>query len=121
MQPRRVWDENVWITTSGMFYIAPMATVLMQYKPGRIIYSIGHVFGSSEAGLMFLKTLKSEGVASDDVLEGRAYNNAEKLVEIKARVGPSSQMARQGLDSTRDEGEGTQICFSLGPAERPAS
>lgn len=37
---RQVWDENIWITTSGMFALAPMATLLRQCKPDRILYSV---------------------------------------------------------------------------------
>lgn len=37
---RQVWDENIWITTSGMFAVAPMATIMRQCKPDRILYSV---------------------------------------------------------------------------------
>lgn len=83
-QLRQVWDENVWVTISGVFYMAPMTTVLMQCKPDRIIYSVDYPFGDNEAGLRFLKALKSEGRVDDNLLEGIAYRNAEKLLKIKA-------------------------------------
>lgn len=86
-QLRQVWDENVWITTSGMFFMAPMATVLRQCKPDRIIYSVDYPFGRTEAGLKFLKELKSEGLVADDLLEGIAYRNAEKLFKLEAKSG----------------------------------
>lgn len=82
---RQVWDENVWITTSGMFFLAPMAAVLRQCKPDRIMFSVDYPFGKNEAGLAFLKTLKAEGMVSDDVLEGIAYRNAERLLKVKAK------------------------------------
>ena len=85
-QLRQVWDENVWVTTSGMFYLAPMATVLKQCKHDRIIYSVDYPFGSNEAGLAFLKTLKSQDIVADDVLESIAYKNAANLLKIKVRL-----------------------------------
>ncbi|KAK4947829.1 hypothetical protein LTR10_013337 [Elasticomyces elasticus] len=74
-QLRQVWDENLWITTSGMFTVAPMATVLRQYYP----------FTRNEWGLQFLRELKESGLVTEEVLEGIAYKNAEKLLGIKAK------------------------------------
>lgn len=82
---RQVWDENVWITTSGMFFLAPMATVLRQCKPDRIMFSVDYPFGKNEDGVAFLKALKAEGMVSDDVLEGIAYRNAESLLKVSAK------------------------------------
>lgn len=84
-QLRQVWDENVWVAISGLFFMAPMATVLRQCKLDRIIHSVDYPFGNNEAGTKFLKALKTEGLVTDDnVLEGIAYKNAEKLLKIKA-------------------------------------
>lgn len=82
---RQVWDENVWITTSGMFYLAPMAAVLRQCKPERIMFSVDYPFGKNEDGLAFLKSLKAEGMVSDEVLEGIAYKNAERLLKVTVK------------------------------------
>ncbi|CAD6581397.1 MAG: hypothetical protein ASARMPRED_000601 [Alectoria sarmentosa] len=79
---RRVWDENVWITTSGMFFLAPMAAVLRQCRPDRIMFSVDYPFGKNEAGVAFLKALKAEGMVGDEVLEGIACRNAERLLKI---------------------------------------
>lgn len=84
---RQVWDENVWVAISGLFYMVPMTTVLMQCKHDRIMYAVDYPFGKNEAGFDFLKALKSEGRVEDDVLEGIAYKNAEKLLKIKASSG----------------------------------
>ncbi|KAI1626642.1 amidohydrolase family protein [Exophiala viscosa] len=81
---RQVWDEYVWITTSGMFHLAPMAAVLRQCKPDRIIYIVDYPFSSNVTGLEFLKTLKTEGLVSDEVLGGIAYRNAERLLKFEA-------------------------------------
>ena len=34
-----VWNENVWITTSGMFHLGPLQCCLNMCKPDRIMYS----------------------------------------------------------------------------------
>ncbi|KAL6721006.1 hypothetical protein ACLMJK_000106 [Lecanora helva] len=82
---RQVWDENIWITTSGMFFLAPMATVLRQCKPDRIMFSVDYPFGQNEAGVAFLKALKADGMVSNDVLEGIAYKNAQKLLKVDVK------------------------------------
>ena len=84
-QLRQVWDENIWITTSGMFAVAPMATAVRQCKPDRILYSVDYPFTKNEWGLQFLKDLRDDGLVSDEVLEGIAYKNAEKLLRIKIK------------------------------------
>lgn len=82
---RQVWDENLWITTSGMFALAPMATVLRQCKHDRIMFSVDYPFGSNERGRQFLEKLKKDGMVRDEVLEDIAYRNAEKLLGIRIK------------------------------------
>ena len=82
---RQVWDENVWITTSGMFYLAPIAAVLRQCKPDRIMFSVDYPFGKNKAGVAFLEVLKAEGMVGDEVLEGIAYKNAERLLRVAVK------------------------------------
>jgi predicted TIM-barrel fold metal-dependent hydrolase len=82
-QFRQVWDENIWITTSGMFTVGPMATIIRQCKPDRILYSVDYPFASNEWGLKFLRDLKDDGLVTDEVLEGIAYRNAERLLRVK--------------------------------------
>ncbi|OQU97084.1 hypothetical protein CLAIMM_03082 [Cladophialophora immunda] len=84
-QLRQVWDENIWVTTSGMFAVAPMATLLRQCKPDRILYSVDYPFTRNEWGLQFMKDLRDDGLVTDDVLEGIAYKNAEKLLGVKIK------------------------------------
>ena len=82
---RQVWDENVWITTSGMFFLAPMAAVLRQCKLERIMFSVDYPFGQNDAGVAFLRSLRDEGMVSEEVLEGIAYKNAERLLKVTAK------------------------------------
>ena len=81
---RQVWDENIWITTSGMFTVAPMATIVRQCKLDRVLYSVDYPFTRNEWGLQFLKDLQAEGLVTCEELEGIAYKNAEKLLGVRA-------------------------------------
>lgn len=80
---REVWKENVWVSVSGMFTVAPMLTVLEQCKPDHILYSVDYPFGHTEAGPNFLGTLKERGLVNDAGLEQFAYKNAQKLLRIR--------------------------------------
>ena len=60
-----------------------MATVLRQCRVERILYSVDYPFGHNEAGPGFLRSLKAEGLVSDEDLEKISYKNAEDFLEIK--------------------------------------
>ena len=79
---REVWDNNVWITSSGMFSLAPMAAVVRQCKLDRILFSVDFPFDKNEEGLAFMKALKADGLVSDEVLEGIANKNAQSLLKV---------------------------------------
>ena len=80
---RQVWDENLWITTSGMFSMAPFACLLQAVKPERILYSVDYPFASNEEGLQFMEEVKKSGLVDDEKFEMIAYRNAENLLKIK--------------------------------------
>ena len=80
---RQVWDENLWITTSGMFSMAPLACLLQAVKPERILYSVDYPYASNEEGLEFMEEVKESGLVEDEKFEMIAYRNAEKLLKIK--------------------------------------
>ncbi|CAJ2502550.1 Uu.00g099440.m01.CDS01 [Anthostomella pinea] len=85
-QLRQVWDENVWITTSGMFALAPMACLVRQCKPGRIMFSVDYPFTGNEAGVHFLNALKESDMVDDEMLEGISYKNAEQLLKLSVKA-----------------------------------
>ena len=85
-QLRQVWDENIWITTSGMFALAPMACLVRQCKPDKMLYSVDYPFAQNEWGLDFMKELEKSGMVSQEALEDIAYKNAEKLLGVKAQA-----------------------------------
>ncbi|MCJ1298595.1 hypothetical protein MMC08_001385 [Hypocenomyce scalaris] len=79
----QVWDENLWITTSGMFTLPPMAAVVRRCKPDRILFSVDYPFSDNKWGVKFLEDLKRDGMVTPKQLEMIAYKNAEKLFGIK--------------------------------------
>lgn len=79
-----MWDENIWVTTSGMFAMGPMACVLMETRIDWIMYSVDYPLASNEEGAQFLKGLEESGLVDAEALRKIAYLNAEELLGIKA-------------------------------------
>jgi predicted TIM-barrel fold metal-dependent hydrolase len=67
-----------------MFALAPMACLVRQCKPDRILYSVDYPFVDTKWGLDFMNELEKSGMVSQEVLEMIAYKNAEKLLGVKA-------------------------------------
>lgn len=79
---KQVWDENIWITTSGMFSVNPMATVLRNTPLDHIMYSVDYPFEQNEKGLKFMEDLKESGLVNEEQFKAIAYKNAAKLLKI---------------------------------------
>jgi predicted TIM-barrel fold metal-dependent hydrolase len=84
---QRVWDENLWITTSGMFDIAPMACLLRTTKIERILYSVDYPFETHEDGVAFMKKLAESGLVTEEDLGLIAHRNAENLMGLSCGNG----------------------------------
>jgi predicted TIM-barrel fold metal-dependent hydrolase len=87
----QVWDENIYITTSGVWSLDPMACILRNTKIERILYSVDYPFANNEKGLRWVEELQDSGLVGKGDLERIAYKNAEKLLRIKV-VEPSSEL-----------------------------
>jgi predicted TIM-barrel fold metal-dependent hydrolase len=81
---RTVWQENLWVTTSAMFSLAPFACLLRVSKVDKIMYSVDYPFVSNENGLAFVKELEQSGLVTQEELEMICYRNAETLLNVKA-------------------------------------
>ncbi|KAH7142013.1 hypothetical protein EDB81DRAFT_899497 [Dactylonectria macrodidyma] len=81
---RQVWDENIWITTSGVWSIGPMACILRNTRVDHILYSVDYPFEKNENGLRWIRELQDSGLVTPDELEMIAYRNAEQLLRVKA-------------------------------------
>ncbi|EKG19353.1 Amidohydrolase 2 [Macrophomina phaseolina MS6] len=81
---REVWESNIWITTSGMFSLAPLACLLKVTSPEKIMLSVDYPFSANEKGKQFIDDLWNSGLVSGRDVEGIAYRNAEALLGIRA-------------------------------------
>ncbi|KIW80603.1 hypothetical protein Z517_07219 [Fonsecaea pedrosoi CBS 271.37] len=80
---KTVWDENIWITTSGNWSVNPMACILRNTQPDRVLYSVDYPFATNENGLQFMRELEASGLVSSEQLEMIAHGNAEALLRVK--------------------------------------
>ncbi|KAK9416840.1 hypothetical protein SUNI508_09312 [Seiridium unicorne] len=80
---KEVYDTNIWITTSGVWSIDPMATILRNTQIERILYSVDYPFAKNENGLAFMKELEESGFVTKEQLDQIAYKNAEQLLGLK--------------------------------------
>lgn len=79
-----VWDQNLYITTAGMFSMAPMACLLRVCRIEHILYSVDYPFSSNEEGKEFMDDLASSGLCSKEEMGKIAYGNAEELLGVRA-------------------------------------
>lgn len=82
---KEVYDTNLWITTSGVWSVDPMATILRNTKIDRILYSVDYPFAKNEDGLAFMQKLEESGLVDQQQLEQIAYKNAETLLGLQVR------------------------------------
>lgn len=81
---KQVWDENIWLTTSGVWSLDPLRCILANTKIDHILYSVDYPFAKNEWGLDWITELEQSGLVTQAQLEAIAYKNAEKLLRIKA-------------------------------------
>ncbi|KAI9656755.1 MAG: hypothetical protein M1821_003394 [Bathelium mastoideum] len=81
---KETWDQNIWITTSGMFTLAPMACVVRSTRMDRIMYSVDYPYSENEQGHQFLEELRKSGMVTEKEFDMIAYRNAETLLRIQA-------------------------------------
>lgn len=81
---RQVWDTNLWITTSGVWSLAPLACILRNTRIERILYSVDYPFERNENGLKWIEELQQSDMVTAEQLEMIAYRNAESLFGVKA-------------------------------------
>jgi len=83
---REVWHRNIWITTSGMFALAPLACLLQTTSIDHVLYSVDYPFSANEKGLEFFEEIEKSGLIKGEDLEKFAFRNAEALLGVKART-----------------------------------
>ncbi|PYH40472.1 amidohydrolase family protein [Aspergillus saccharolyticus JOP 1030-1] len=88
---KQVWEENIWITTSGMFALPPLQCLLQTTSISHILYSVDYPFSSNEKGLAFVEEVRQSGLLSEADFEKFAYGNAQDLLGLKVYSGSDSQ------------------------------
>ncbi|KAJ5723325.1 metal-dependent hydrolase [Penicillium malachiteum] len=83
---QEVWRENIWITTSGMFSLPPLACLLQTTSIDHVLYSVDYPFSSNEKGLEFFKKIEKSGLIGGEDLEKFAYRNAERLLRVQVTL-----------------------------------
>jgi len=71
--------DQVWVTTSGLFTLPPLETLLAVFGPDRVMFSIDYPYSSNRTGRDFVDMLKLP--AAD--LEKFAHGNADRLLKLK--------------------------------------
>lgn len=77
-----VWARNVYVTTSGVFSLGPVATLVRNTDRGRILYSVDYPFARDEDGAAFMAALRSGDLGTQAEFAQVAYRNAARLLKI---------------------------------------
>jgi predicted TIM-barrel fold metal-dependent hydrolase len=72
------FQENFYITTSGIFSLPPFLCAMQIVGADRIMYSVDYPFSSAAAGKKFLETIP----VSEDDRAKISHRNAERLLKI---------------------------------------
>lgn len=80
---RTVWNENIWVTTSGLFTLPPFECLLKTSPIDKIMYSVDYPFSTTETGLEFVKEVEKSGLLNKEQMEAFCHGNAEKLLKVK--------------------------------------
>ncbi|KAK4186283.1 hypothetical protein QBC35DRAFT_501618 [Podospora australis] len=79
---RTVYDENLWITTSGVWSLDPMRCILANTKIERVLYSVDYPFQSNQNGKKWMEELRDSGLVTEKELEMICYKNTEGLLGV---------------------------------------
>jgi predicted TIM-barrel fold metal-dependent hydrolase len=91
---KTVWNENIWVTTSGYFSLAPLACVLRTTSIDRIMCSVDWPLSTNESGLRFVEEVRKSGLVSEEGFEKFCYRNAEELLRVNVKVEARSKDER---------------------------
>ena len=83
---REVWKSNIWITTSGMFTLPPLACLLQTTSIDHVLYSVDYPFSANGKGFAFIEEIVKSGLIAGEDLEKFSYRNAEVLLGVKAKA-----------------------------------
>jgi predicted TIM-barrel fold metal-dependent hydrolase len=78
----RVWNTNIWSTTSAFFTVRQFEQLKQVSPIERIMYSVDYPFSSNTDGWAFVEKLSQAQVLSNREMDLFAYKNAEALLKL---------------------------------------
>lgn len=104
----QVWHENIYVTTAGMFSLAPMACLIHMCCADKVLYSVDYPFCAHADGVKFMYALRESGMINDQDFEAIAYKNSERLLDVRVPVNAETGQVVVGLEvDNEDDGEET--------------
>jgi predicted TIM-barrel fold metal-dependent hydrolase len=79
---RKVWKENLYLTTSGCWSVDPMATIARNTDVSNVLFSLDWPFADAEDGRSFWEDLGKSGLYDAESLEKIGWKNAAKLFKL---------------------------------------
>jgi predicted TIM-barrel fold metal-dependent hydrolase len=79
---RTVWRENMWITTSGVWSVDPMAMIARNTETDKVLFSIDWPFADAGDGKKFWEDLAQSGLYDEAGLAKIGWRNAAKLFRL---------------------------------------
>lgn len=81
---KTVWEENIWVTTSGNWSLDPLACILRNTPIDHVLFSVDYPFANNESGLALMEALESSGLVDEAGFAKICYKNSETLFGVKA-------------------------------------
>ena len=78
----KVWNTNIWITTSAFFTVRAFQQLRQVTPIERIMFSVDYPFSSMADGLKFIEKLAESNVLQDKEMDLFAHGNAEALLKL---------------------------------------
>jgi predicted TIM-barrel fold metal-dependent hydrolase len=78
----KVWNTNIWSTTSAFFTVRVLQQLRQVSPIERIMYSADYPFSSMTDGWEFVEKLAESKVLKDDEMGMFAYKNADRILKL---------------------------------------
>lgn len=78
----KVWNKNIWVTTSAFFAVRQFEQLRTITPIERIMYSVDYPFSTNTDGWAFVQKLAESGTLKNEEMDSFAYKNAEKLLKL---------------------------------------
>ena len=80
---KKVWENNIWVTSSGIFSVRTLEMLRKVQSMDHILYSIDTPFNSGEKGWTFIRELVASEVFSEEEMNMFVSENAKRLLKLR--------------------------------------